>query len=90
MGKVARQVPAKSPDLNPIEKFWAWMRKQLRTLDMADLKAGRPVPGKTAYRQRVRNILRSARAQIVAGNFAKGLYNVCKEVERKEGAASRG
>ena len=23
-------MPAKSPDLNPIEKFWAWVRKQLR------------------------------------------------------------
>ena len=84
------QIPAKSPDLNPIEKFWAWMRRRLRAFDMADLKAGRVVPGKSAYKQRLRNLLRSARAQEVAANCARGLYKVCVEVENKHGASSRG
>ena len=84
------KTPAKSPDLNPIEKFWAWLRRQLRAHDFKDLKAGRPVPGKTAYRQRVRNILRSAKAQTHAAACARGLRKVCAEVVKKHGAASRG
>ena len=28
------QIPPKSPDLNPVEKFWAWVRKQLRAHDI--------------------------------------------------------
>ena len=84
------KTPAKSPDLNPIEKFWAWLRRQLRARDFKDLKAGRPVPGKTAYRQRVRNILRSAKAQTHAAACARGLRKVCAEVVKKHGAASRG
>ena len=83
------KVPAKSPDLNPIEKYWAWLRKQLRDRDFSDLKAGKPVPGKMAYVRRLRNILRSAKAQKVAGNCAKSLRKVCLEVKKKGGAASR-
>ncbi len=63
-------IPAKSPDLNPVEKFWAWLRKQLRAQDFADLRARRKVPGKTAYTLRIKRILRSASAQRVAGNIA--------------------
>ena len=83
------QIPPPSPDLHPIEKLWSWLRRRLRALDMADLKAKRLVPGKTAYRQRVRNVLRSAAAQRVAASCAKGVRKVCKEVLRKKGAASR-
>ena len=84
------QVPAKSPDLNPIERFWSWLRKQLRSFDMAELKAGRPVPGRVAYLRRVRNILRSHRSQTHAAACAKGLRKVCREVVLKRGAASQG
>ena len=65
-------------------------RRQLRAHDFKDLKAGRPVPGKTAYRQRVRNILRSAKAQTHAAACARGFRKVCAEVVKKHGAASRG
>ena len=37
---------AYSPDLNPIEKFWAWLRNRLRQRDLEDLQAGRPALGK--------------------------------------------
>ena len=87
---VVWKIPAKSPDLNPIERFWSWLRKELRTFDMADLKAGRPVPPKVAYLQRVRNILRSARSQAHAAACANSLRKVCKEVVLKKGAGSRG
>ena len=36
-------VPPKSPDLNPIEMFWGWIRKKLRSMDLADLRTKRPL-----------------------------------------------
>ena len=52
------KLPPYSPDLNPIEKFWGWLRKVLRKADLADLNAGRPPLGKMALRARIRNICR--------------------------------
>ena len=83
-------IPARSPDLNPVEKFWSWLRRTLRARDLEDAKANRPVPGKMAYRRRVLNICQSRRAQIVAGGCAKSLRKTCLEVVAKNGAASRG
>ena len=80
------QVPAKSPDLNPVEKFWGWMRRELRKRDLADLWAKRPVPGKLAYKRRIRSMLESRRAQRVAKKFAASLKKVCREVVQKKGA----
>lgn len=85
------KIPAKSPDLNPIEKFWSWVRKQLRAQDFEDLRAGRDVPCKADYTGRVKRLLRSAKAQKAASNIAGGLRKVCHEVvHKKQGAASRG
>ena len=39
-------VPAKSPDLNPVEKYWSWVRRQMRAMDLADLSAKRPAAGR--------------------------------------------
>ena len=55
-------VPARSPDLNPVEKFWAWLRKHLRKLDLTDAVAKRPVLGKVAYRERGRRVLQTKKA----------------------------
>ena len=82
-------VPPRSPDLNPIERFWAWLRRELRKRDLADLMANRPPMGKFAYRKRIVNICRSARARQVAGNCCKALRKVCKEVVLKKGAMAR-
>ena len=84
------QIPAKSPDLNPIDFFWAWMRRELRARDFADLRAKRAVLGKMAYKKRVVNVLRSAKAQRHAAACVRGLRKVCREVSLKGGAASRG
>ena len=83
-------IPARSPDLNPVEKFWGWLRKELRRRDLADMVARRAVLGKEAYRARVRAVCRSAKAKRVAKNLARGLRKVCKEVITKGGAATRG
>jgi hypothetical protein len=84
------KIPAKSPDLNPVEKFWGWLRKKLRAADLKDLQVGRPPLGKMAYKARIRAICRGKKAQKVAANFANGLRKVCKEVKLKGGAAARG
>ena len=82
-------IAAKSPDLNPVEKFWAWVRKQLRNHDFADLRARRVVPGKTAYKERVKRLLRTRRAQKVASNIALGFKRVCQQVVDNKGGASK-
>ena len=82
------KMPPRSPDLNPIERFWAWLRKRLRALELKDLKARRKRIGKTAFRARVRSVCGSAKAQTVAASCAAGLKKVCRLVVLKKGAAS--
>ena len=82
-----KQLPPRSPDLNPVEKMWGWSRKKLRKRDLADLSAGRPLLGKTAYRQRVRCLLRNAAAQHVARKFFKNLHKVATQNFAAKGAA---
>ena len=59
-------IPARSPDLNPIEMFWAWLRKELRKRDLEDLRLKRPVLSKCLYMRRVRAVLRTRKAQTFA------------------------
>ena len=54
------------------------------------VKAGRPVPGRTAYKERVKRFLRSRKAQDVAMKYAWGLRKVAKRVVKHKGAAVRG
>ena len=82
-------IPARSPDLNPIEMFWAWLRKELRKRDLEDLRLKRPVLRKTLYIRRVRSVLRTRKAQTVAARIARSLKSKCKEVVAKKGAAAR-
>ena len=84
------KIPAKSPDLNPVERVWAWLRKKLRAMDLADASKRRKVLSKAAYRTRVRRVLKTKKAQAVAANCAKGLRAVCREVMEKKGAATSG
>ena len=82
------QCPAKSPDLNPVEMFWGWMRKKLRKMDMADLRAKRAPLDKAAYTARIKSVMRSAKAQQVAKAYAKKLSSACQQVIRRKGAAA--
>ena len=70
-------IPPKSPDLNPVERFWGWLRRALLQLDMQDLEAGRPVPARAAYRQRIRQLLASQRARRAAANYAASFRKTC-------------
>ena len=81
-------IPAASPDLNPVEMFWGWLRKQLSKLDQRDLEAGRPVPTKGEYWERVRKLVRSAQGQRVARSDFLGLRKSCRKVVANEGAHS--
>ena len=57
-----------------------WMHKRLRSMDLADLAAGRAVPGKRAYRERIKRLLKSPKAQEVAKNFFRNLRTVAKKI----------
>ena len=83
-------IPPRSPDLNPVEKFWAHVRRWLRAMDLADLRAGRPAVQKTVLKERVRSLLRSVRAKRAAQNTFKSLRKTCKEVIEKRGASTWG
>ena len=82
-------IPARSPDLNPIESFWSWLRRELRRRDLEDLRRGKPALSKAEYKQRVRDVLRTVKAQNVAKAKFQNLKKVCKEVVLKRGAMSR-
>ena len=84
------QVPPRSPDLNPVEKFWSWLRRRLRAMDLADLKGKRPAVQKMALKQRVRRLCATQRAKAVAQATFLSLRKTCAEVKKKRGAASRG
>ena len=81
-------IPAHSPDLNPVERFWAWLRSKLRAMDLQDAVAHRPVLGRAAYIARVRAVCKTKKAQAVAASQAKLMKRVCKAVITKKGAAT--
>ena len=78
--------------MNPVEKFWSWLRRKLRALDLEDAVKRRPVLTKAQYIQRVRRVVATKSAQAAAKNIALGLKKVCKEVVSKKvnGGATRG
>ena len=81
-------IPPRSPDLNPAERMWAWMRRKLRDMDLADLKNGRKGVTKGGLKGRVRALFRTSAANAIAGKYARGLRQVCREVIRRRGAAT--
>ena len=83
-------IPPRSPDLNPVEKFWAYLRRRLQQMDLRDLASRRPPVNKTALRARVRQIVSQKKSQNVAKNLVAGLMKTCKAVKKNKGAAVRG
>ena len=70
------------------ERFWGWLKSQLRKQDLEDLRKGRPALGKFAYKARVRAFLKTKKAQTVAKAKWRFMKKVCKEIIKKKGAAS--
>ena len=83
-------IPPRSPDMNPVEKFWGWLGRELRRRDLRDLNMKKAALTKSQYLARVRAVLRTRKAQSVAKNTAKSLKKTCAEIVLKGGAASRG
>ena len=81
-------IPPRSPDLNPAERMWAWARRKLRDLDLADFKDGRKAVKKSGLKARIRALFRTQEAKVAAGNYVRGLRQVCREVIRRRGAAT--
>ena len=57
-------------------------------MDLNDLVKGRPVPGRIAYRERVRRLLKSPKAQVVGKNIFCSLPKTCHEIKKRGGKAS--
>ena len=68
--------------------FWGWARRQLRLMDLADMKKKRAPLGKTAYILRMKTLFRGKKAQKVAGNCAKKFRSICLQVIKNKGAAA--
>ena len=83
-------IPARSPDLNPIEKCWSHVRRWLRAKDLADLRAKRLPLSKFGLKQRVRALLNGPEAERVAKNTVLGLRTTCLKVLKAKGHAIHG
>ena len=57
-------------------------------MDLADLRLKRRPLGKLAYTTRVKNVIKSQKAQSVAKNFAKRFRKACQQVVDRKGAAA--
>ena len=84
------KLPPKSPDLNPVEKYWSWVRRRMRAMDLADLAAKRPPLGKVAFKARLMRLLRTQKAKAVAANTMRNLKKTFAEVVLNGGGASSG
>ena len=82
--------PRLSPDINPIERFWVYLRSRLRLMDLNDAARKKPVLGKFAYTARVGTTVRSPVAQEVAKHIGRGYMITCNEVVKLKGVASSG
>ena len=71
-------IPLGSPDLNPVEKRWSWLRRRLVALDLRDLKMRKKALDRAAFKARVQSFCRSQKAQRVAASCALGLKKVVK------------
>lgn len=80
------QIPAKSPDLNPVERYWSWLRRRLRDMDLDDLVKGKPPATKAQYKARIRGITQTEKSKTVARNLIRGLRKICQTVADGGGA----
>ena len=82
------QIPPKSPDLNPIEQYWAWLRKRMRAMDLQDLQGKRQALGKMAFKARLLRLVKTPKAKEVASKTMLHFRKVCKAVSKAGGNAT--
>ena len=61
----------------------------MRHRDLKGLRLPKPALNKVQYKQHVKEVLRTFKAQDVANAKFRNLKKVCKEVVKKKGAMSR-
>jgi hypothetical protein len=83
------QIRPRSPDLILVEVFWPGVRRQPRSKDLEDLKKGQPALGKSGTQARVKQPLKTKRANQVARNTSLSLKTRCRAAVENEGAAVR-
>ena len=83
-------VPPRSPDLNPVELFWAKVRQWLRMMDLNDLRLKRPPVQKSILKERVKRLLKTRRARVTAKNIFSTLRKKALAVRKAKGGAIRG
>ena len=83
-------IPAKSSDLNLVEKLRGRARKKLHKMPLAECRAGRPVPGRIAYKEKIKRSLIAANAQQKARNLYGNLRTVAKKIVLKKGHGVKG
>ena len=69
-------IPSHSPDLNPIDSFWGWLRGELRRRDLEDLRLKKPALNKSQYKQRVQG---SERCQGKVPQLQGCLSGICRK-----------
>jgi len=84
------RLPPKSPDLNPVEKYWSWLRRRLRAMDLADLRAKRAPVTKATFRARVLQVIATKASDRAAAACYRHFRKACQEVVARKGAAVRG
>ena len=82
------KLPAKSPDLNPVEQYWAWVRKKMAAMDLADLAAKRQAIGKCAFKARFLRLVKTPAGKAVAKNCVGHLLKTARVVKDNGGGAS--
>ena len=82
------KIPPSSPDLNPVEKMWAWVRKQIIRMDLQDLRIGKPAVSRQGLKQRLQRLLAIRKAQATTRTIALGLRKVRREVSTSGGGPS--
>ena len=80
--------PPRPPDLKPVERFWSWLRRDLRRRGLGDLNRRREPPNEVAYRALIHAVLRSEKAKVVAASITKSFRKICQRVVDLGGAHS--
>ena len=66
--------------------FMSWLQGSL-PIRIQDFSKRRPL-GKTAYTMRVKNVIKTQKAQTVAKSYARRFRTACQQVVKRKGAAA--